>query len=213
MPKIFFNKVSAMCDQHNQEAFGHPDCNNCHMANLQEWENFLNNSVEDCVWKTSPSSQESTPKPKNGQIQNLSNYVWVTVNPKKDVSLPDLLKTVHKMYNKVWVEQCMYVFEIGDNRHNHSHGLIKYSVNFRKDKVKPQLANTVKNICDIKNDHCFCVRFIDEDAAEQKIHYMLGTKQDIKQDAVEATTKWREENNIEKYYINGTPNLVSPIIK
>jgi len=201
-----------MCDQHNEVPFGNPDCRRCEEANLDNWENFLKEQPIELPREFSSSSQrleEKTEEDKKGQKQNLSNYAWITVNPKKDVSLEQLLKAVKKMYSHKWISRYMYIFEIGDNGHNHSHGLIKFD-EFPRHKVVTQTKNSVKQICDINNSHCFCIRFVTEDVAYDKVQYMLGLKASNKMDAVQATEKWRADNNIEKYYISGDLSLLSP---
>jgi len=143
-----------------------------------------------------------------GKTDNLANYAWITVNPKLDITLPDFVKVIHKMYSKKWITNSLYIFEIGKNGHQHSHGLIKF--NYRRDKVVKELKNSCKNICNVEINNCFCLRFLtDEDQVVQKIRYMQGLKQDSKVDAVEESKKWRTEHSLEEFY--GDPNLVSPL--
>lgn len=197
-----------MCDTHSgpDTAFGNPSCDNCHKAIMVKFDEWIAREEEK---EKASFIKIVDPKPKIVQNYNLPNYVWVTVNPRDGVTVDELMKKVHKMYKKVWIQKCAYVFEIGKNGRHHSHGLIKVREGFRNDKTKSLLANSVKDITDIKNDHCFCVRFIDEEAAKEKLRYMMGEKADEKQDAVIETQIWRSEFDIQNMYGDSTL-LVSP---
>lgn len=181
-----------------------PNCEKCFqdiLTNIPLWMDEWYNTQ----FPKTTSSQDSLAKSTPSQKHDLAYYVWITVNPKKGVTLDELQKKVQKMYSKKWIQSYMYVYEIGEKGNHHSHGLIKTAQ--RRDKVKAQLANSVKDITTVTNEHCFCIRFLTDLAVVQdKIWYMTGEKQDKKLHAVEETKKWRTENGIADTY--GTLSLV-----
>lgn len=205
-----------MCDFHLHDSpFGIPDCDNCHKKNLESLDNFLTEQfllTEEENPLTSQELEEKINLGKNGQNLNSLDYVWVTVNPRKEVSLQDLLKNVHKMYKKVWIEKALYIFEIGATKHNHSHGIIQFKPGMSKAKIIQQLANSVKSITNTEINNCFCVRFVTQEQAKKNINYMLGQKQQEKMQAVKDTLEWRVQNNILPYYTSGDISLLVPEI-
>lgn len=125
-------------------------------------------------------------------------YLWVTVNPKPETTLPDLTKSIHKMYSKKWIQGSAYVFENTDNNHIHSHGLIKCTYEYAR--AIRELKSSVEKICNTNNSHCFNVALVTEEIAKQKYEYMKGQKQESKMDNVNLTTTWREINQIKPLY-------------
>lgn len=193
-----------------------PNCDICFensrkvFRDILENEGFLEYKRPELKDRSSSYDYVETENPgKNGEKTNLANYAWITVNPKPDVNLEDFTKIIHKMYSKKWITGSLYIFEIGGkNQHQHSHGVIKF--NYRKDKVLKELKNTVKNICNVDSNNCFCLRFLnDEKHVLQKIEYMQGQKTEDKMDAVDASQQWRSDNELAEYY--GDPTLVTPI--
>lgn len=196
-----------MCDRHEKMSLG---CDFCHENNLDKFANFLKQYGDHALRSFLPSSQVDSPKPNLVQKQIIKNYIWITVNPRDGITLQELMKAIHKMYKKIWIDTCVYVFEIGQNGRHHSHGLIKVKPNsIKRTKCKELLANSVKHITTINNDHCFCYRDITEVQAREKLSYMQGLKVDEKQDAVHETDLWRLENNLENMY-GDSPILLIP---
>lgn len=192
-----------MCTRH--ESYGPMGSAECELCHEQIRKNF-NEALEQSALPNLFTSQELKDKTTLSKNVQKRTFLWITVNPKKTVTLTDFTKAIHKMYNRSIITNYYYIYEIGDNQHNHSHGLCLYDA--PRHKIKDLLANSVKNVCDVTNDHCFCVRFINEEAAIEKFNYMLGKKQDKKTSAVEATVAWRTANAIQPYY--GDPKLVGP---
>lgn len=125
-------------------------------------------------------------------------YLWITVNPKPQTPLPALIKSIHKMYSKKWIQGSAYVFETTNKEHNHSHGLIKCQYEYAR-AIK-ELKSTVEKICDTNNSHCFNVALVSEEIARQKYQYLKGLKQEKKQENVNLTINWRQENKIKPLY-------------
>lgn len=146
---------------------------------------------------------------KSERFGKKEKYFWITINPRKDVSLPDLMQTVQKMYSKKWIDKYAYIFENTATGHMHSHGLIKAS--YEPTRARKELANSVKNICLVTNVHCFKFVLIDEKTAREKMDYMLGKKKASKMDDVKLTVDWRSKHNIKQIYISeGSPILLEP---
>jgi len=139
-----------------------------------------------------------------------TKYYWVTVNPREGVPLATFMKAIEKMYRKKDILQFVYAYEIGDNGHNHCHGLILAHPKTRSDKFKKNLANSldtkVNQICNTKVRNCFWIEEIinNKERAQQVLDYIYGTKTLLKLPAVEATKAWRALNNIQPFY--GNPN-------
>lgn len=143
---------------------------------------------------------------KSEKIGKSEKFFWVTVNPRKDVELPKLITTVSKMYKKKWIQNYFYVYETTKNNHNHSHGLIK--AKYESARARKELGNSVKDICDISNVHCFKFVELTEEKAKQKLLYMLGQKKTQKLDDVQLTQEWREKEHLKPYYSSEVPPIL-----
>lgn len=135
---------------------------------------------------------------KSEKVGKSEKFLWITVNPIKGTSLPNIIRAVRKMYQKAWIQKYAYVYETTSNNHMHSHGLIKCKYEYKR-AVK-ELGNTVKDICDINNTHCFKVIVVTEDVAMQKMLYLLGKKKLEKMPDVELTRAWRKEEKLCEIY-------------
>lgn len=143
---------------------------------------------------------------KSEKIGKSEKFFWITVNPKKEVKLPQLMKAIEKMYSKKWISCYAYVYENTAGGHIHSHGLIKAT--YESARARKELGNSVKDICDISNVHCFKFVELDEEKAIQKMQYMLGKKKPKKLSDVELTKKWREENHLKEIYSSEVPPIL-----
>lgn len=143
---------------------------------------------------------------KSEKIGKSEKFFWITVNPRLEVDLPTLVKTVQKAYKKKWAQNHAYVFETTRNNHIHSHGLVK--ANYEAARARKEFANSFKDICDITNVHCFKFVILDEAKAKQKLEYMFGNKKDSKKEDVELTIAWRKENHLEDIYLSEGPLIL-----
>lgn len=143
---------------------------------------------------------------KSEKIGKSEKFFWITVNPRLEVDLPTLVKTVQKAYKKKWAQNYAYVFETTRNNHIHSHGLVK--ANYEAARARKEFANSFKDICDITNVHCFKFVILDEAKAKQKLEYMFGNKKDSKKEDVELTIAWRKENHLEDIYLGEGPLIL-----
>lgn len=143
---------------------------------------------------------------KSEKIGKSEKFFWITVNPRLEVDLPTLVKTVQKAYKKKWAQNYAYVFETTRNNHIHSHGLVK--ANYEAARARKEFVNSFKDICDITNVHCFKFVILDEAKAKQKLEYMFGNKKDSKKEDVELTIAWRKENHLEDIYLGEGPLIL-----
>lgn len=146
---------------------------------------------------------------KSEKLGKSEKYFWITVNPRLNVTLPQLIRTVQKAYKKKWIQNYAYVYETTKNNHNHSHGLVKAT--YESARARKEFANSFKDICDVHNVHCFKFVVLTEEQALEKYNYMLGKKKLSKLEDVDLTKKWREENLLKDiYYSEGPLILLGP---
>lgn len=151
-------------------------------------------SVTELAFRAALTSEKSE------RLGKSEKYLWVTVNPVKGTSLPNIIRAITKMYSKKWIESHAYVYENTVDNHIHSHGLIKATC--EPARARKELANSVKDICDVTNHHCFKFVILDADKAKQKMLYILGQKTSKKLPNVELTVKWRKEEMLKEIYEN-----------
>lgn len=146
---------------------------------------------------------------KSEKIGKSEKYLWITVNPRKGTSLATIVKSISKMYQKKWIESYAYVYETTKENHIHSHGLIK--TYYEPARARKELANSVSQICDIANTHCFKFVILDEEKAKQKYQYMLGNKTEKKTENTQITIDWRKSEMLKEIYENEErPILLAP---
>lgn len=129
-------------------------------------------------------------------------YYWITINPKPEVSFSEFEKICKKVFSKKWISSHFYVYEMAEKFH--LHGLIRTDdKQYAFARAKKEFSNSLSKITNIWNNEIFIFREINEELAKEKILYMLGRKQESKQDHVIKTIEWRWENDIEDYYGGG----------
>lgn len=147
---------------------------------------------------------------KEEKIGKGKKWYWVTVNPKDTITTDVFVSQIKKMYNKKWAKDHYYIFEIGKNGHQHSHGLIE--TDYQIARAIRELSNSVKDCCNVNIPACFkVVTLTDPSIALQKLDYMKGLKQEDKQDAVSESKKWREQNGLAEFYSQGALTLLAPV--
>lgn len=126
-------------------------------------------------------------------------YCFLTVNPRREVSLAELQKKVKKLLNKKTTKEYFLVYEIrkAPDEGLHVHILLRYTS--RPSDFRRNTKNTFKDICDSNNTHCLNFKFIQENLLKDKVDYMLGDKKDSKKTAVEATIAWRKSQKLKPY--------------
>ncbi len=153
-------------------------------------------------------------------VSNKPPYMLLTINPKPNITLPELKKVVEKVIKKKTITEYAYCYEVrkDDNTGLHAHILLKYEdkpYNFRRG-----VKNTCKHICDTDNPNILNFKFVEEKNLQQKIDYIKGIKKDSKKPGVKASIKYRIDNNLLPLYESSppfpcratqVPRLVTPI--
>lgn len=138
------------------------------------------------------------------------NVLFITINPRPDVSLEEFIKSMNKFKSKVWIEDYIYVYEQRGTTEQesgkgfHAHILLWKPDNKKSHEVIRETKNTFKNICSIDNPSILNIKNCKDEDIEKRKNYMLGHKNTeidpSKQVKQEIDLIWRERNNIENYY-------------
>ncbi len=144
-----------------------------------------------------------------------NGYVWITINPKPDVTLQAFKKLIKKIVLKTCFTDYLAVLEqrgtieekLGSGFH--AHILFKRNLNYKPAKCITNLKNSCKNyVGNINNQHQFNYKVIGEDFAKDKKIYILGQNKtgDGKQPKQAADRIWRQKENIDEYL--GNKNII-----
>jgi len=132
-------------------------------------------------------------------------YIFLTVNPSPDITLPELKKAIEKFIKKKSITLYFYVFEVRDKDSGlHCHILLKY-INIKPFDFKRSAKNTFKNVCDSSNPHCLNFKFIECAILPDKIQYLLGEKQDKKLKGVSYSKEYRVTHKLQEFYESSPP--------
>lgn len=135
-------------------------------------------------------------------------FMFITINPTKDISLQMLKKKVEKFTARRIIQKYSYVYEVRSDDEKepglHTHMVIRYQ-NIRPYDFKVAAKNTFKDICDTNNPHCLNFKQITDEMVEDKISYMLGSKKDEKLAGVLLSVNYRKENNLDDIYESSPP--------
>lgn len=138
-------------------------------------------------------------------------FLFVTINPKPDVKLEDFTKTVKKLVERQMFSAYAYAFEqrastpeeVGKGFHVHI--LMKRNLNYKPSKIKKNMENTCKTICNTKDNRVFNVQFIGTEFARDKIEYITGGKTgEGKDQKMDMDIIFRKNNDMSDVYQNGT---------
>jgi len=179
----------------------------------EESERYRNETIGEnqAVQELSRRDKLDSEKSKKTEKKEKEIFLWITINPKQTTTLAELQKLVHKMYDKIWIKNKYYIFEISENGHAHSHGLLRLE-NYTYKRAVKELSSSVHKICDTDNGHCFKVVPLEKDIAKQKYLYMQGLKQSKKLRGVAQSKTWRATNSIKEFYGESLTLLDPPSI-
>lgn len=131
-------------------------------------------------------------------------YLFITINPRSDVTLIQLQKHVNKLVSKKTITHYAYVYEVRKKGEGlHCHLLVMY--NDKPHNFKRGVKNTMKNITDVNNPQILNFKFCAKEILSQKIEYMLGDKKDSKLSGVEDSVLYRKENKLKEIYHSEPP--------
>lgn len=152
-------------------------------------------------------------KEKNAKKNN-NQYMWLTINPKPDLSLADFRKVVDKISTKTCFADVLYTYEQRGSSTSslgkgfHAHMLVKRNLKYKPIKLKQNIKYSCKRVVgNVNNDSQLNIQIVGEDYAKDKKEYILGVKNgDGKQAKQQLDPIWREKEKIERYY--GNKNIV-----
>ena len=150
-------------------------------------------------WLNSISKNPSAPKPL------ALNWLFLTINPKPDVTLESFMNKVRKITNSTTFADYLAVIEqrgIGETlgKGFHSHILFKRKIPLSQSKppseIRRDLKKSLQNFCLVNNPSCLNIQFIGNDFAIDKKLYILGIKDGEKLEKVAGDKLWRSKNSI-----------------
>lgn len=131
-------------------------------------------------------------------------FVLITINPRPEVTLPELQKVVAKLLKKTTITHFAYTYEVRTGESGlHVHILVQY--NDKPHHFKRGIKNTTKNICDSNNPNILNFKFISEQNLDDKINYLKGEKKTSKLKGVEDSVAYREKYNLLPLYESSPP--------
>ena len=135
-----------------------------------------------------------------------SNFLFITVNPKPAILLPEFMNICSKVMTKPWINKYLYVLEQrGENdddtgRGFHFHCLIDKG-DYRFSHARREFVSSFRKICDTQNYHTFNFAYCKEIDIKKRQNYMIGEKADPDKHLKQAyDKKWRKIYNIPDYY-------------
>lgn len=140
------------------------------------------------------------------------NYIWITINPKPEVTLKKFISKIKQIIKYKWVLSYWYSLEQRgeDNEKRgegmHCHMLLKIPTGKRIPDIRAQLTKVlISSIIGTKKHVHFVtpreIKLSPDQFMEDKLEYLEGHKWDSEKDVkIEQDLIWREENNLENIY-------------
>ena len=110
------------------------------------------------------------------------NILFITINPRPDVTLDEFIKACNKFKSKVWIEDYIHVYEQRGTTEQdsgkgfHSHILLWKPDSKKSHEVIRETKNTFKNICSIENPQILNIQNCKEEDIEKRTNYLIGQK-------------------------------------
>lgn len=160
----------------------------------------------------------------NAINDDTEDYLFININPREDVSIDEIQKTMGKVLQKKWLKDAIYVIEqrgkdlseVCKGKHIH---LLVHRNGQKPSDVKREIANTVKHICDVETQRRYgwktgaYVPYLQQSkTVKNRLTYMLGNKstlvkktkeynfKDVKQ---EMDRVMRQRFNLQDFYSKG----------
>jgi len=146
------------------------------------------------------------------EAKHNTDYIFVTINPRPNISLDDFKKIVFKSLSKNWLTKYLMVFEqrgiddseIGKGFHSH---ILIYRKGKKFNEIKREFQSSFRKVCDSDNPAVLNFRMCKDEDLDKRIKYITGIKKvyddnmkDIKQ---QYDILFRQKNNLEPYYSLG----------
>lgn len=127
---------------------------------------------------------------------------WITINPKPEVEFEEFKKMImEKLVTRIFMKDATYVFEQRAKKAPYSgvHCHIMVDKIMSPKQMFDRLFSTIKNY--VGNKKHLDLRVYPYTMREDKLDYLKGLKWDSdKDECIEATKQWRQENNIDDIY-------------
>lgn len=163
-------------------------------------------------WKDIRLYEESLKEKKRtiAAAEHNNLFLFVTINPKPTVTLEELKTASEKLVNRQMFSAYALAFEQRASAPEeagkgfHVHILMRRNLNYKPCRIKKNMCNTIKNICNVHDSRVFNVQFIGEDFARDKMKYITGGKTgDGKDQKMDIDDIFRKNSNLEKIYEKG----------
>lgn len=137
-----------------------------------------------------------------------NGYLWITINPKPEVTLGEFINFVNKITTKTCFTECKWAYEqrgiteADMGKGFHVHILAKRNLNYKPIKCKQNIKQSCKKIVgNIHNENQLNIQVIGDDFAKDKIVYITEVKTGEGKDKKQAMDiPWRKKNNLDVYY-------------
>lgn len=123
---------------------------------------------------------------KNNTVDTKKNYIFVTINPKPDITPEDFVKKIKKtLLSNLFADHLAVIEQRGNcpttcGQGMHSHILFKRITPLNEGlppaNIKRNLKDSYKNICLSSNEQIFNIQFITEEFAHDKFNYIINEK-------------------------------------
>lgn len=134
------------------------------------------------------------------QRKDKGDYMWLTVNPKPEVSLEDLKKATEKASNSYVFDCGNYVFEQRSEEKEwsgfHMHMIAKR--NKSPSVVKSEMKRYFLKL--VGNENALHITFVDDEVAADKLTYIKGKKKEEKMKKVLFDQLFRQHYNLKDLY-------------
>ena len=138
-------------------------------------------------------------------------FIWLTINPRPNVSLEDFHKILEKFVHRTLFKQYVYVIEqrgtleeLNIGKGFHAHLLLQRTLNYKPNKVLLYSKNTFKYMCDVEYKNLFNFHWCPAVWVDDKLEYMRFGKKTAegKLEKQEADILFRQEHELEEIYGN-----------
>lgn len=149
-------------------------------------------------------------KMKEEDDKKLGNVLFITINPRPDVSVSESKSVVAKVVKKKWILDYLYVIEQRGTteedmgKGHHYHMLIWRQEGKKPSEIVREIRNTCKSVCSVDNPSILNIKNCKSEDIPKRVGYMLGHKSvrddPTKADKQSVDTVWRQKNNFEDCY-------------
>lgn len=143
-----------------------------------------------------------------------SRFIWLTINPRKEITLEEFIKTIKKYVKRTFIKSYYYVYEQRASQRNekdmgdglHAHLLLERNeeANIKMYDIKKRTKDSFRQITDVENSNIFYYKLMPEKFIIDKLNYMnnknLDDEHQDKLEKQEYDKKWRNLNKLQDTY-------------